>query len=382
MDIYGFFNSKDIAEYLKGMDYEFTLPEAAFIVYLSEYRTLEDKFEAWNEMIETMPDCSMGKRVNMHPIKSFHKFLRDYMALQEKLLRMLCDAGGALYTYDLYERCGWSTREKGSEPEDENIVRVELGTYFADAESALAHFEQEFKENEEEGVQRVRLLKKPLLKKTDLERNGEMAVAMTPDRKVISVDWIDPFILSDEEDALYRQFDGMCFAFPTPFKAGDILIDRTFESRSGKPGPFVLSCINTWDAETLLKNGFSPRHSWAKNADMGLEKMLQSADISDMHYHGYYMDSEGPGLPVLCEDAWYTYLNLEYYKAPLQGVDRVLKAFGNAIKTDPEDGEPLIGPSLLCNAYQQIVNEEIVESNRQFLEAWYTDEGLELAGLK
>ena len=61
MDIYRFINSKDIRFHLQSLRYDFTLPEAAFLVWQCTDATLEEKHEAWCELIRTMPDCGMQK---------------------------------------------------------------------------------------------------------------------------------------------------------------------------------------------------------------------------------------------------------------------------------------------------------------------------------
>ena len=87
MNIYRFINSKDIRFHLQSLRYDFTLPEAAFLVWQCIDATLEEKHEAWCELIRTMPDCGMQKRRNMSAIKSMHDLLQDYMKLEQKLLR-------------------------------------------------------------------------------------------------------------------------------------------------------------------------------------------------------------------------------------------------------------------------------------------------------
>ena len=65
MNIYNFINSKDVRKYLQDIDYQFTTPEAAFVVYWCKHATLDKKIEAWQEIIETMPDCSMERRESL-----------------------------------------------------------------------------------------------------------------------------------------------------------------------------------------------------------------------------------------------------------------------------------------------------------------------------
>lgn len=54
--IYEFINSRDVRKYLLEINYQFTTPEAAFVVYWSK-KPVKDKIRAWEEIIRTMPDC-------------------------------------------------------------------------------------------------------------------------------------------------------------------------------------------------------------------------------------------------------------------------------------------------------------------------------------
>ena len=82
MDIYQFIDSKDIRNYLKDMRYKFTVPETAFLIYMCRRATLNEKFDAWQGIIDTMPDCSMGERLNMEEISSFQRFLTEYILMR------------------------------------------------------------------------------------------------------------------------------------------------------------------------------------------------------------------------------------------------------------------------------------------------------------
>ncbi len=379
MDIYRFINSKDIAEYLKNLNYKFTLPEAAFLVYQSHYRTMKEKCDAWKELIDTMPDCSIEERFNMARIGSFHQFLRDYMDLQDKILQTFYDASGAVYTYELMMTGPRKTWD-GSKSDDPSLIREEAGEYFADAGSAMAHFKKGRKDYLEDGLKMVRFSKQPLLKESDPEKDGEIRMEMTPDLEPVRIDYSGSGILNDEEDILFRQFDGMCFAFPTPFKRGDILIDRVHGGFAGQGIPFVLAGISTWDRDDLLNNGYAPQNPRVKSADKDLAYRLKHGDDSDMNYAYCYLSSDGTGFPVIAEDNEWTYLNLERYEGPLQGMYRILRPLGSAMTVDPKTGDPLISPDLLCNAYQLIMTEEMCRSNRSRMEACYTKEGQEKAG--
>ncbi len=104
-EFYSFINSKDVRSYLKQIGYRFSAPEAAFLVYRSESKTLEEKMSAWEEIIETLPDCSMAARANLMQIDSFHRTLADYMELQRKKVQKFYKSEGFIYCYSCHESC-------------------------------------------------------------------------------------------------------------------------------------------------------------------------------------------------------------------------------------------------------------------------------------
>ena len=79
MNIYNFINSRDIAKYLKEINYQFSTLECAWLVWQSRKHTLEQKHTAWQKIIDTMPDCSVGARPNHREVESLHEYLKDHM---------------------------------------------------------------------------------------------------------------------------------------------------------------------------------------------------------------------------------------------------------------------------------------------------------------
>ena len=61
MDLYHFIDSHAIREHLQSLSYPFTTQEAAFLVWYCKTATLEEKHDAWHEIIDTMPNCSLEK---------------------------------------------------------------------------------------------------------------------------------------------------------------------------------------------------------------------------------------------------------------------------------------------------------------------------------
>ena len=64
MNIYRFFNSKYIAEHLRSLNYQFTPLEIAAVVDMSRDATMDERFAAWQEIIDTMPDCEVKVTVD------------------------------------------------------------------------------------------------------------------------------------------------------------------------------------------------------------------------------------------------------------------------------------------------------------------------------
>lgn len=57
--ILSYVNSTDVSSYLSRIQYNFTSAEAAWLVAHCEHLTLEERHEAWKEIIASMPDCRL-----------------------------------------------------------------------------------------------------------------------------------------------------------------------------------------------------------------------------------------------------------------------------------------------------------------------------------
>lgn len=84
MKVTDFINSKSIAQYLDGLNYQFNAAEAAFIVWQSKH-SMRKKYKAWEEIVETYPDMPFEKR-NWGIEKdepSFLAILKNYIQLRK-----------------------------------------------------------------------------------------------------------------------------------------------------------------------------------------------------------------------------------------------------------------------------------------------------------
>ena len=91
MDILRFINSKDIRKHLKDIDYKFNSLEAAWLIYQCHDATIDEKHKAWNELIDTMPDCKIEERYFTDHQESLHDYLKKYIEVENKLIKEFYD---------------------------------------------------------------------------------------------------------------------------------------------------------------------------------------------------------------------------------------------------------------------------------------------------
>ncbi|MCD8208717.1 MAG: hypothetical protein LUD72_12325 [Bacteroidales bacterium] len=362
MDIYRFFNSKDIAEHLKSTDYEFTLPEAAYVIYQSKYATLDERIDAWQELIDTMPDCSFEIGDDREKIESFHAFLREYSNLQKKMVNLFSDSKDSVYTYELYGREPFSVDDRY---ENENMCFCDQGAYFGTAEMAFANYQENLRWYQADGFCCARFHKYSLVTEPKNNILPEMCLETDLQMQVLSVtEFIDPWFeavgsfLNYREGELIRTFKRMNFHFPIPFHRGDILFNRVTEmDPNSDHGPFVFSRLSSRNMDYLAYYLIEEK-SRATLVDVRDKDIARQMGLID------------------------SYLNLERYDGPLHGVYRALKPVSQMMTANPETGNPMISEELGINAYHQILAEEMCKNGRADFEAMNNDKRLELVGLK
>ncbi len=313
MDVLRFINSRDIREHLRNINYEFNSLEAAWLIYQCKTATIEEKHTAWQELIETMPDCVVLERSNTKQQKSLHDYLRRYMDLQRNLIQeFYTPADNCVYTLDWLEEGRWLFGRRPSRTVEE------LQKWFARAFEQERHTYKISKE-EIEGNHRVeaRFFKNQLYDCRAFHRPNDYEI-------------------------LYDVFGGLWFDFPTPFKKGDILCeyDAVGKETSGFcRGPFVVT-------------GITPERATESNRLYG--------DESDMNAWGYFQAEDG----TIYEEVMSNYMDLEYYRGELTGKKRILKALSNRVKGN-------IDVELFANAYHHILCDEHVKTQHPH---GYTDE--------
>lgn len=198
MDILRFVPSRAMRKHLKKIGYEFNALECAWLVYQCETAILAEKHAAWQEIIDTMPDCEIDSEYLPH--RSLHEFLKQYMKIEDRAIQHFFESeDNAFYQFSLFYR---STDYKPY-----------YNTYDECFSAAIKYLEENDLLEEE-----------PFIYMAKVYNGGTHEhVKFKPDGRIIST---CPYFLSEEELHIYDVvFQKMDFIFPTPFKKGDILFD-------------------------------------------------------------------------------------------------------------------------------------------------------------
>lgn len=325
LDILRFINSEDIREHLRSIGYKFTSLEAAWLIYQCHGATIKEKHEAWEKLIESMPDCKIeGRRgFGYKTYESLHCFLREYMRLEKKYIEEFM-VGGSGTVYRIEYHCPDGV---GSDPDHlfSSVGKACDKRYWADEVCSF----------------------KIIKIKVD-KCDEEEWVILNRDMEITE---IFPGEIDDgEDDIFYSVFDGLWFEFPTPFKKGDIVwVPDHPEGFCGGPFALTFVCLEGMTNEKRMN------------------EIRRNGESTDMIAGGYFQTEEG----MLYQEVMHSYMDLEYYDKELTGVHRTLIPFSNYLKGEIDGG-------LLMSGYHQILTQGYADGSLPFN---ITDEGLRLAGM-
>ena len=317
MDIFRFINSRDVREYLKSRNYPFTSLEAAWLIYQCRCATIKEKHEAWQELIQTMPDCAVAERPHTARHESLHQFLKEYIRTEDEILDWFFrNEKDAIYNCEFWEYAMWCPG----------------GEYFDSFQKCLKAYTD-------------RRLGKMTFKITkEIVNSGQsIDVVFSADNEPLTFD--TSWYPEGGDEILYGVLGGLEFDFPTPFTKGDILCEsEVYEMNpSLRADLFVITDLPACSKNESYRDGCR------------------------MKVWGFFLKYDG----TLQYEDMYNYMNLEYFRGELSGKKRILKALSNYIK-----GEIDVG--LFANAYHKILCEEYAKSQNPWN---ITPEGLAAAGL-
>lgn len=323
--VYGFLNSTDVRAHFEELHYEFTMPEAAFIVFQSRRRTLAEKLVAWRTIATAYPNCGMCPRDNMETIPDFKAFLEGCTSEQERALHSFTEQEPAVS-----ENAGYGYRYlaissilyvDGKDREYENTID-QSNALFPSFDDCLDAVREEL-EHEPKFLS-LTITRYEYAAGAD-KASPHTTAAFDSSFNVIGI-W------HENGDDANEQFEGMCFKFPLPFRRGDILIDRcSIHNRE----PFVLDEIKLWTLEEMRDNGMFA-HGISDEVAGRIEKCrcrhlnrggcmeIGAYVIEASRCYGLYEDP----LPLNLA------LDFEYFRDELSGEHRLLKPVSEFLHGD------------------------------------------------
>ncbi|MBQ8837518.1 MAG: hypothetical protein IJ002_08470 [Clostridia bacterium] len=299
MNIYDFFDSADIAEHCRKLDYKFTATETAYIIWSSHTHTIKQKHSAWQEIIDTMADESLPSNWDFDD-HSLHNFLREYMRLQKELVADFCTSkADCFYTYEVFNK---------------NLGEwVKSEQFFGEYNTCISAIQAKVDDDSYNEILKVKVRRRTVLHNP----NEETISAEIYFTKTLEPYDIDFDVNDDDERKILNcpyGFYNMWVKIPTPFKQGDIVTVAT----DTKKKPFVLRSIPYW---TECECGVDYTNYVNRLVTNG-------GDWTDMQTTIWQQDDYGE---IVC-DHGHEYLNLEYYHEELEGKEKFLLALNNYLQ--------------------------------------------------
>ena len=298
MDIYEFFNSRDIAEHCRKINYKPTATEAAYIIYFSERHTLNQKHNAWQELIDTMPDEELppSKWKGGRKETQLHSFLKAYIETERKYINeFFQNDAGYIYDYETYRT-----------PGDWNGFGDE---FYDNLQTCL----KAAKDDISEDTYGVRVTKRKLYSKPRKDGWDEAKVVFNARMEILDIEGSRLDFETYKEDG----FNAMYFFIPTPFERGDIVtVSRVCENEN--PSKFVLLDMPQWQTDHRGRSKQWYFNMLAEN----------SGDWTDMQTGIYDVDDDGN----IFWNHGPNYMCLEYFKGELEGKENILQSLSSYLK--------------------------------------------------
>lgn len=269
MNIYNLINSKDIAAHLQKIGYEFTSPEAAWLIWQSRHLTLRQRHDAWRELLACMPDGKTDAIETNRAIPDLREYLKCLIAAQEEAIGAFYEPAPDSYFNGEIVGRGFS----GWDP-----------TAFSTFDACLAHLNSY--EINADNILHYRISK---FRRMQEEYKEEITVMIDRNMQICDVDTVH----------FQNVFASLGFDFPVPFQKGDVLV----RSQAGVP---TLAGHRTERKVVYLSHG--------------PEKGKRLATFDDMNINGYFFY----GLDTLSKGFETNYIDFEVVREKLVSNERVL----------------------------------------------------------
>ena len=318
IDITEFINSRDIRDYHWKIGYSYNSLEAACIVYRCSHATLAEKHAAWKWIIDTLPDATLPDYSDYDFLdgKTVHQILSDYIDLQMRYIAEFKRKHDKWY-FTYFRPSKWiAGAVKSFYPEGA------FSSYDKCVEYALEHVN--FTKSDYIVIQRGEINIRD-----SLWHNGGVYI-----NDIGEIVHVYPEIIEECEDNKFRYFfDCCCLDLPIPFKRGDIV--GVYDGLQDCLRPIVLT-------------GVFVHH---ESIPEDYARFSKRFDCEDMNIAGYAaVDTWQCGL---YRNTFGNYMDVEYYRGELKGMDRMLKPLSDWLKG--EYGDDI---SQVLNEYHKIIREE------------------------
>ena len=296
MDILRFIPSRDIREHLKTVGYHFSALEAAWLVFRCDSIPIEEKHAAWQEIIDTMPDCRIDCEDWVLQRESTHQFLREYMEYENEwigpFIATFYDGKNAVYTYAVK---GTAKDPCSEEKLYIDTTRLDIGKMFSSVDKCLndERLKEVFACFEDVDVS---------ITKHTLDSVETSKIRLNKDGKLVSLTGLT--LHNDKEYGYFSAFHKLMFKFPVPFQKGDIL---------WVPNTGIYPIV----VDSTTPSAFD------------IEKWGQTRDLNEIILFGYSQHDNGTIERNICRD----YLSWEYYPSEkLTDKHDILRALSDYLK--------------------------------------------------
>ena len=282
-----YINSKDIRIHLLEMGYHFSPQEVAWLINQCDRLTLREKQEAWKSLMECSFDESIELKGEEDYVKRLHRFLEKYINVQNTWLERFMNPDHAVYTFLVHL----------TQPYESSVWKRSNGIYYSSYEKCLEALKMYAERYDEHCMKHavIQITRNELDCSNDsLSHKSDMSVYLDQTYEIIR---IFETCCCSEEQYIIDGFRRMLFDFPTPFKKGDVLYDRTRSLINFGSVPMVLESY-----QNCAEKGYDRD----THCDMWVSGYFQ--DINDgtvtRLYGPNYMNYEFFPQEVLMMDIW------------------------------------------------------------------------------
>lgn len=240
MDVYKLINSKAIAEHCRKIQHKFNTEELAVLIYRNKYMSVDEKIQAYNELITDYNDMQVIERFNCRHYDSVRDLIKSEINRLNTLVdKLKLDEPDVIYTYEAYYKSISMYRDYSK-----------IANLYKTFSETITAVTDEIKEDDD-----VLMFK---LYKTSLIENFPNIVA----KYIVNVDNQIKMVNLYDTKHVDLDIDNIFLNLPTHFKKGDILVgygDVPYKDGvlPNKKEIFVLDWLYTWreDLKEKLAKG-------------------------------------------------------------------------------------------------------------------------------